>query len=400
MTKLPETPGAVLAANSENHSCSSRLRHSSFDHRPAHTDASPDADQDEIIGASALIKFAMHCIDRVATSDAAVLITGETGTGKELFARRLHVMSDRKNGPLISVNCAAIPDSLLESELFGFEKGAFTGAGSRQEGRLIQANGGTVFLDEIGDLSPAAQAKILRVLEEKEVTPLGSRTARAIDVRFVTATNRDLAALIGKDRFREDLFFRINVVNIDIPPLRERQEDIPLIADHFLEKLSRRYNRLARISPRAQEYLKRQPWIGNVRELRNVIERTFLFLEGEQITEQDFLQTCHSATRWHSASMMDNSTTFRLCSQSHVTRRTSRTSVKNRRVTSSECSERDQLRKVLEETKWNKSKAAEILQWSRMTIYRKIAAYDLHPPATSPQTKMRIADRITQPFVA
>jgi transcriptional regulator with PAS, ATPase and Fis domain len=336
---------------------------------------------DEIVGESACVQFLKQCIDRVAPTEATVLITGETGTGKELFARRLHLKSNRRSGPLVSINCAAIPEDLIESELFGFEKGAFTGAATRQEGRIAAGNKGTVFLDEIGDLSLSGQAKILRVLEQREVRPLGAQATRPVNIRLVAATNCDLTELIAKGKFRQDLFFRINVINIHVPPLRERREDIPLLAIHFLQTLALQYNRpLAGLTPEANNYLMRQPWAGNVRELRNIVERAFLLSDSEHITEQDIAERFDVASSWCEGRTPETHTSFRMSPDSQLDHRTSRTSIRARKVCSSEYSELDQLRKALEETKWNKSRAAEMLQWSRMTIYRKIVRYDLHPP--------------------
>ena len=218
---------------------------------------------DEIVGDSEHIQSIKGCIDRVAPSEAAVLITGETGTGKELFARRVHRKSKRNGRPFISLNCAAIPDALLESELFGFEKGAFTGAMARHEGRFVEADTGTIFLDEIGDLSLAAQSKLLRVLEQKVVQPLGSRNTRTVDFRLVAATNRNLEQMAARGDFREDLFYRINVIHVHIAPLRDRPEDIEQLAEYFLRALAIQYCRpFVSLAPSAQSYLKGRPWPG------------------------------------------------------------------------------------------------------------------------------------------
>jgi transcriptional regulator with PAS, ATPase and Fis domain len=334
---------------------------------------------DEIIGDSAQIGLVKQCIDRVALSEAAVLITGETGTGKELFARRVHRMSNRKDRAFIPINCAAIPDSLLESELFGFERGAFTGADSRQGGMLAEGNGGTVFLDEIGDLSRSAQAKLLRVLEEKEVRPLGSRKAQPIDFRLVAATNRDLEELAFKGEFRQDLLFRINVIHVRIPPLRERQEDIPLIADYFLRMFSLQYpHSFVSLTPGARRRLMQIPWTGNVRELRNVIERVFLLSNSECITEQNI---AHMYDLAGCRSTAELPTYFDAAPKSRLPHTVSRTSYRYSKVNSSEVSEPEHIRKTLEETHWNKSEAAKLLRCSRMTLYRKVVQYQLHSPA-------------------
>lgn len=342
---------------------------------------------DEIVGDSTQIGLIKQCIDRVALSDAAVLITGETGTGKELFARRLHFMSNRRDGPFIPINCAAIPDSLLESELFGFEKGAFTGAGSRQNGMLVEGNGGTVFLDEIGDLSRSAQAKLLRVLEQKEVRPLGSGKTQTVDFRLVAATNRDLEQLAFKGEFRQDLVFRINVIHVRIPPLRERQEDIPLIADHFLRMFSLQSPRaFVGLTPGARRRLMQIPWTGNVRELRNVIERAFLLSDSACITEQNIAQMYDLASCQSTTQVPIH---FQAAPQGQP-HSVSRTSYRYSKVNSSETSELEQIRKTLEETHWNKSEAAKLLRCSRMTLHRKVVQYQLHSPASSAPRKESI----------
>jgi transcriptional regulator with PAS, ATPase and Fis domain len=336
---------------------------------------------DEIAGDSPQIRFLKQCIERAASSEATILISGETGTGKELFARRAHRLSNRRRHPLVSVNCSAIPDGLLESELFGFEKGAFTGAMSRHEGILLQAHRSTLFLDEIGDLSLAGQAKLLRVLEQKEIRLLGSRGTSPVDVRIVAATNRDLAQLVAQGKFREDLFFRINVIHIWIPPLRERQEDIPAIANHFLRMLSFQYHRpVPDLTAGASGYLKRHPWNGNVRELRNVIERIFVFATSEYITEGDVAEMCHFAPDWNVGCRPESLTRLEVGPKNQAPYRTSHTEHRRYNLRSSNGPEQELIRKTLEQTKWNKSRAAKMLQCSRMTIYRKVIQYGLQPP--------------------
>ncbi len=340
---------------------------------------------DDIAGNSVQIQILKKLIDVVASSDAAVLIIGETGTGKELFARRLHSASNRRAQAFVAINCGAIPDSLVESELFGFEKGAFTGASSRKQGRLAEADGGTLFLDEIGDLSPTAQAKLLRVLEQKEVQPLGSGAVRVLDFRVVAATNRDLAQLATEGKFRQDLLFRLNVIQIDIPPLRERIPDILLIANHFLKKLSSRYGRAApRLTPGAERRLGRQPWLGNARELRNVMERIFLLSESSDITEDDVSRMCESGIRWRVGTPSGHATKEPNQSKTEPHDRVARTQHRPLQMESSDTSELERLRGALEQTKWNKSKAAELLSCSRMTIHRKIVQYELSPPRGGP----------------
>jgi two-component system response regulator HydG len=246
-----------------------------------------DYDIANIIGRSQPMKKLFDTMSMVAPSEATVLITGESGTGKELIARSLHFNSPRKEKPLVVVNCASIAETLLESELFGHEKGAFTGADKRREGRFMQANNGTIFLDEIGEMSPTMQAKLLRVLQEKEVQRVGSDETIKVDVRIVAATNRNLEADVAKGRFREDLFYRLNVMNLNVPPLKERQEDIPLLAQHFLEKFADKNRKTVKgFVPLAMDMLLNYDWPGNVRELENAIERAVILLTGEYITEK------------------------------------------------------------------------------------------------------------------
>jgi two-component system response regulator HydG len=241
----------------------------------------------DIIGKSKVIKELMDMLAMVAPSEATVLIFGESGTGKELIARSLHLNSSRKDHPLVIVNCAALTESLLESELFGHVKGAFTGADRPREGRFMQAQHGTIFLDEIGETSPAMQAKLLRVLQEKEIQQVGSETVISVDVRILTATNRDLTEEAAMGRFREDLFYRLNVVNLNIPPLRDRKEDIPLLAQHFIQKFAAKNRKNVKgFVPRAMDMLIKYDWPGNVRELENAIERSIILLTGEHITEK------------------------------------------------------------------------------------------------------------------
>ena len=229
---------------------------------------------DNLIGRSSKMREIFSLIKRIAETDSTVLITGESGTGKELVSRAIHYHSKRKNAPFIPVHCASIPENLLESELFGYEKGAFTGAVSSKPGRFVLADGGTLFLDEIGDMPLNLQTKLLRVLEEKEFIPVGGTRSRKVDVRFIAATNRDLEKLVKDGKFREDLFYRINVVPIHLPPLRERKEDIPILAGFFLDKYSKEMGAPPKkLSPEALELLLRYNWPGNVRELENTMER-------------------------------------------------------------------------------------------------------------------------------
>jgi two-component system NtrC family response regulator len=243
---------------------------------------------DFIVSASRQMEEALNLVGRVSQSSATVLILGESGTGKELIARAIHYSSPRADKPFVKVNCAALPENLLESELFGHEKGAFTGAVARRIGRFEQADQGSIFLDEIGDLSPSLQMKLLRVLQEKEFERLGSNQTIRSDVRVIAATNRNLEEAIQKGTFREDLYYRLNVVTISLPPLRGRKEDIPLLAEHFLKKYNRENKKnVASLSKEARDLVMRYDYPGNVRELENIIERAVVLCRGETLTTQD-----------------------------------------------------------------------------------------------------------------
>ncbi|MGH7299901.1 MAG: sigma-54-dependent transcriptional regulator [Candidatus Rokuibacteriota bacterium] len=244
--------------------------------------------QGNMIGASPAFRRLMTLVQQVADSSATVLIQGESGTGKELVARAIHDRSSRRNGPFVAVNCAALPETLLESELFGYEKGAFTGAAGRKEGRFELADAGTLFLDEIADLSLVTQPKILRVLQEGEFERVGGTRSLRVDVRIVTATNQDLAALVRDKRFREDLFYRFNVITIQVPPLRERHEDVPVLAQHFLRVYAAKNNRsLDGFTDDALGCLEAYSWPGNVRELENVVERAVVLARGSRVDAGD-----------------------------------------------------------------------------------------------------------------
>ncbi len=237
-----------------------------------------------IIGESSEIKLLLEKIKKIANTPTNVLLLGETGTGKELFARAIHEASYRRKKSFVAINCASLPENLLESELFGYQKGAFTGAVSDKKGLIEIADGGTVFLDEIGDMPLSLQAKLLRVLEDKEVRPLGSTVSKTIDVRIISATNKDLLDEVKKGKFREDLFFRLNVVTFKIPPLRERGKDIELLAYHFMRKVALRMGKnLKKINPEALKLLYKYPWPGNIRELQNIIEQAVIFAEEDTI---------------------------------------------------------------------------------------------------------------------
>jgi two-component system response regulator HydG len=290
---------------------------------------------------------------QVATSDANIIILGESGTGKELIAGAVHANSARSGKPFVSINCAALSDTLLESQLFGHMRGAFTGAVTTQKGLLEEADGGTFFLDEIGDISPAIQAKLLRVIQEKDFIPVGSTQPRRIDVRFVAATNRDLAKEVRDGRFREDLYYRLNVITLSLPPLRERKDDIEPLALHFMEHYARKMNKTMRgIEPPALERLIHYHWPGNVRELQNIIERAVILAAKESITAP----LIPLAMRQH------------------------KTPSDNNLLMPLENVERRHIEAVLRETRFHKSKTAMILGISRKTLDRKIVEYGLLGP--------------------
>ena len=257
---------------------------------------SADYDLRNIIGKSQPMKSLVDILAMVAPSEATVLITGGSGSGKELIARSIHHNSPRKEGPLVIVNCAAITESLLESELFGHEKGAFTSADRRREGRFMQANKGTIFLDEIGETSASMQAKLLRVIQEREIQRVGGEETLKVDVRIIAATNRDLKQDVEAGKFREDLFYRLNVVTLKVPPLAQRQDDIPLLVQHFVDKFGKKNRKSVKgLSPLAMDMLLKYKWPGNVRELENVIERAVILLAGDFITEKELPSTVTEA---------------------------------------------------------------------------------------------------------
>ncbi|HFS3916587.1 TPA: sigma-54-dependent response regulator transcription factor ZraR [Escherichia coli] len=246
------------------------------------------ASQFGMVGKSPAMQHLLSEIALVAPSEATVLIHGDSGTGKELVARAIHASSARSEKPLVTLNCAALNESLLESELFGHEKGAFTGADKRREGRFVEADGGTLFLDEIGDISPMMQVRLLRAIQEREVQRVGSNQTISVDVRLIAATHRDLAAEVNAGRFRQDLYYRLNVVAIEVPSLRQRREDIPLLAGHFLQRFAERNRKAVKgFTPQAMDLLIHYDWPGNIRELENAVERAVVLLTGEYISERE-----------------------------------------------------------------------------------------------------------------
>jgi len=302
---------------------------------------------DEIIGKSDSMQQIFELIKRVAPTDSTVLITGESGTGKELIAQAIHGNSGRCYMPLIAVSCGALPESLLESELFGYEKGAFTGAEHTKRGRFEMAHGGTLFLDEIGDISLKTQVDLLRVLQQKEFSRLGGEESIEVDVRILAATNRDLEKAIIENRFRKDLFYRLNVISIHVPPLRERKEDIPLLAKASVRKCCLELNKdEVNIAPSAMKLLVDYDWPGNVRELENIIERALVIGGGKEIATTDLPFT-------------------------------GRESMREQLPKSLKAMEKIHIERVIEEADWNISRAARELDIDRQTLYNKIEKYEI-----------------------
>ena len=304
----------------------------------------------ELVGQGPAMAKVFDAIETVAPTDATVLITGESGTGKELVARGIHAGSARRFHPLVVIHCGALTETLLESELFGHEKGAFTGAQYRKKGKFEIAEGGTVFLDEIGDISLKTQTDLLRVLQEREITRVGGNQVIKVDFRVVAATNRNLEQFVEEGRFRPDLFYRLNVFRIELPALRERREDIPLLVDHFVRKFSLAMNKkITRVSPAAMSLLQQYPWPGNVRELENAVERAMVVAQEPEIREQDF---------------------------------TLKTKCTNGDVRTLDDIERAHILRVLEECNWNQTRAAEVLDIDRVTLHHKLKRYGWTKTAT------------------
>jgi DNA-binding NtrC family response regulator len=309
---------------------------------------------DDIVGQSAIMQRVFDAIETVGPTDATVLITGESGTGKELVARAIHQASPRKFHPLVVIHCGALTETLLESELFGHEKGAFTGAQYRKKGKFEIAEGGTVFLDEIGDISLKTQTDLLRVLQEHEIVRVGGTQAIKVDFRCVAATNQDLEKAIEEGKFRPDLYYRLNVFRIELPPLRDRREDIPMLVNHFVQKFSQQMNKkITRVSPTAMNLLQQQPWSGNVRELENAVERAMVVAQEPEIRESDFV--------------------FKAAS------------VPNGVPRSLDEIERAHILRTLESVNWNQTRAAEILNIDRVTLHHKLKRYGWSKPTAQPR---------------
>lgn len=334
--------------------------------------------KDAIIGNSRAMQQIYKQIGRIAATNVPVLIRGETGTGKELIARAIYQHSDRAGQPFVAVNCAAIPETLLESELFGHERGAFTGADIRRIGRFEQANRGTIFLDEIGDMTPATQVKLLRVLQEKTIQRLGGKEPIPIDVRVIAATHRDLETAIEERLFREDLFYRINVVTVQLPPLRARIEDIPLLIDHFLRRYGVELGTKApAIQPEAAEFLSQQPWPGNVRELENVVRKALLTARGYAVTLADVQEVISQTKRGRSAS---GQTMAEFAAQ--LLAAAQRGEADNVYAEFHAGAERELLTQAMKLAEGNKTKVARWLGIARLTLREKLAAMGIESPGS------------------
>ena len=310
-----------------------------------------------VAGSSKVMQDLLHRVSKVADSMAPVLIQGETGTGKTLLARRIHQNSSRKDGPFLTIDCGALTETLLESELFGHVKGAFTGAITAKRGLLEEAQGGTIFLDEVAEITPATQVKMLRAVQEKEIRPVGGNHVVNIDVRFISATSRDLGVEVEKGSFREELYYRLAVVPLYLPPLRERREDLSLFIDYFVKKFCRIYRKtISNLEPQALQMLYTSPWKGNIRELANIVERGVLMAENE-VLSVDCL--CAEPFDWHK---VDKGEKDKFISLREVV----------------EEAEKKAIRQTLQATNNNRTQAAQLLGISRRALYDKIAAYGLN----------------------
>jgi two-component system response regulator PilR (NtrC family) len=377
----PRTPVIILTAEGSIRDCVEAMRAGAFNFltKPFHvTDVdeqlrsaaalrdsgskSPSGRDDlsrpqmALIGESEALRKVIDTVERIADNGSTVLITGESGTGKEVVARLLHSSSPRVGGPFVPINCGAIPEALIESELFGHAKGAFTGATEARPGRFVQADGGTLFLDEVGELPLTLQVRLLRVLQEREVTPVGDTKSRRIDVRIIAATNRDLEGMVQAGTFRHDLFYRLEILPLKLPALRERGEDVPLLAAHFLEAVNLRLGRKAVLSDEALALMRLYAWPGNVREMENLLERLVVMSRGDTITAADLPDRMRSLA--DSAEIADASTAL---AQGPIDLQARMATV-----------ERVLIRQALRLADGNKAKAAELLGLSRTTFLDRL----------------------------
>jgi DNA-binding NtrC family response regulator len=322
-----------------------------------------------MLGSSAAMRRVFEMAERVAATDATVLILGESGTGKDLLAQEIHQRSPRAGQAFVAVNCAALPENLIESELFGYERGAFTGAAQQRKGKFELADGGTIFLDEIGDMNPVTQAKVLRVLENRKIERLGGSHSIDVDVRVISATHRDLPAEIAAGKFREDLYYRLRVVTLEVPPLREHKEDIPMLAESFLQQFTARHNRPAKLSRAALDMLAAYDWPGNVRELRNAIERSLVLSRGDEITVSDLPEEVREGRALAAAAgkgeSRDGENAYLAESDFREARRQF---------------EIMYLKRKLEEHRWNVSKTAAVVGLHRQSLQEKLRELGIQRP--------------------
>ncbi len=316
-------------------------------------------------GASPVMRRVFELAERVAPTDATVLILGESGTGKDLLGQEIHDRSRRSDGPFVAVNCAALPDNLIESELFGYEKGAFTGAAQQKKGKFELASGGTLFLDEIGDMNPVTQAKVLRALENRRIERLGGTNSIEVDVRVISATHRDLFSEIAAGRFREDLYYRLRVVTLELPPLRAHREDIPRLAEAFLGLLGARHNRPARLDPAALALLEGYAWPGNVRELKNALERSLVLAPGETIGPNELPEEVREGSGVAGLARAAGGDSFLAESDFREAKRKFEIAY---------------LKQKLEEHHWNVSKTAAVVGLHRQSLQEKLRELGIQRP--------------------
>jgi sigma-54 specific flagellar transcriptional regulator A len=343
MTHLPDSFDAPVGRSSETRERRATLRPTSHG---------------KMIGSSAVLRAVMDTVDRVARSSCTVLITGESGTGKELVVCALHDASPRRDGPLVTVNCGAIPEQLLESELFGHARGAFTGAVAARQGRVAAAEGGTLFLDEIGELPLSLQVKLLRLLQQREYSPVGDSRTHHCDIRVVAATNRDLEQEVAEGRFREDLYYRLNVIHVNLPPLRERAEDIEPLAEHFFRLCAGRCGRddLTGLAPDALAAIKAHDWPGNIRALENAVEHAVLLAVGPEVTAADLPSRVRGVE-----GREDGRNLLKELPQAGIDLRATVEEYESRLI-----------KQALDRTGWNKNRAAQLLGLNRTTLVEMI----------------------------
>ena len=318
-----------------------------------------------MLGSSAPMRRVFEMAERVAATDATVLILGESGTGKDLLAQEIHDRSPRAGKAFVAVNCAALPENLIESELFGFERGAFTGAAQQRKGKFELASGGTIFLDEIGDMNPVTQAKVLRVLENRKIERLGGSQSIAVDVRVISATHRDLSAEIAAGKFREDLYYRLRVVTLELPALREHKEDIPALVDAFLAQFGARHSRKVKINRAALDLLSAYDWPGNVRELRNAVERSLVLCRSDEITVADLPEEIREGHRPLTPAGTESESAFLGESDFREAKRQF---------------EIVYLKRKLEEHRWNVSKTAAVVGLHRQSLQEKLRELGIQRP--------------------